>query len=1379
MVSAKEMLGVSRAIEVVREQVHQLLTRAQHAHRLPPILLQGETGTGKGLLARLIHRESPRRDGPFVDVSCATIPDALLEAELFGFERGAFTDARQAKPGLLQAAHRGTLFLDEVALLPETLQAKLLKAIEERTVRRLGSTRAESVDVQVIAASNEDLAEAARSGRFRNDLYHRLAVVTLTLPPLRERPEDVLLLAEHFLSRTCADYGLVPPRRLAPDARSALQGYRWPGNVRELSNVIESAVLLAEESTITAAMLGLSAKSETQAGWSRFDERVRDLEREQLLVALNDTNWNVSRAAIQLGISRNRLRYRIEKHHLDSGRHLIRSGQRHARSTEAAGIAAIAPKATAPAGSIWEGRHLALLRVDLLPPTTAGPPLDPGRALTVIADKIRSFGGCIEEVAATTIVGVFGLEPIESAPSNAALAALAIQNAAERARRLDLRAHAVKIAVHTGQLLVGRVDGRAQIDLKDKRATEDILAELSEVGQSNSIVISAAAAPFLESRFELARDGPMDGGAGLLYRLTRPERTGFGLGGRALARFVGRERELTVVGDRLAQAERHRGQIVAVVGEPGVGKSRFVYEVTRADFIRGWRVLSCRAFSYGVTTPSLPVIELLRGHFQIDDAEAPSQIREKVSQKVLQPDRRLDSPLPALLTLLDVSTEDPVWRALEPGQRRQQTLDAVKHVLLQESVAQPLLVIFEDLHWIDTETQGLLDSLVESLPAARVLLLVTYRPEYRHRWGAKTYYTQLHLGPLTGESAQALLQQLLGEDPSLLPLKRLLIERTEGNPLFLEESVRALAETGALQGSRGTYRLNGTTASLEVPATIQAILASRIDRLSPEDKRLLQAAAVIGKDIPYALLAAIAEQAEETLRGGLARLQEAEFLYETQLFPDVEHTFKHALTHEVTYLSLLQDRRHQLHAQIVAAIERLYAERLSEHVERLAHHALRGQLWEKAVRYGRQAGTRALDRSAAQEALAHFQQARATLRELPESRERTEQLIDLCFEQRNALLPLGEFARLGELVNEGRALAERLGDQRRLGWALAYQSHQQSVLGELAHSIVAGQDACAIAETVGALGLRIVANHYLGQALCWSGDPCGAACAERAVINLLGGAPPGERFGLPTLPAVIARWILAAVQAELGEFAQAIAAAETGLCIAQSAGHPYSEVWARIGLGYARLRQGDFRAATRALERGLALTREMEFHLALPFVAASLGSAYLWSGRAADAVLLLEEAAEAIMLGHRPWLIPLLAEAYLALGRIAEAREQAEQAVALARTHPQRAWEAWGLKLHGDVRAHEASNVDQSRAEQAADAYRQALALATGLGMRPLAAHCHFGLGKLCQKVSEREQAPEHFATATMMYREMDMQFWLEQAEAACANSISALGMQR
>jgi two-component system, NtrC family, response regulator AtoC len=251
-----DLVGDSPGIRVVRDTVARLLARQQEVRRLPSILIQGETGTGKGLLARMIHRAGPRPDGPFIDVNCAAIPDTLLEAEMFGFERGAFTDARRSKAGLFQAAHRGTIFLDEVGLLPEGLQAKLLKVLEDRTIRRLGATRDEPVDVWVLTATNEDLKSSIRERRFREDLYHRLAVLTVTLPPLRERGADVATLAEHFLSRVSGEYG-VPGKSLAADARAALTAYRWPGNVRELSNVIERAVLMSSANEITAEALGL------------------------------------------------------------------------------------------------------------------------------------------------------------------------------------------------------------------------------------------------------------------------------------------------------------------------------------------------------------------------------------------------------------------------------------------------------------------------------------------------------------------------------------------------------------------------------------------------------------------------------------------------------------------------------------------------------------------------------------------------------------------------------------------------------------------------------------------------------------------------------------------------------------------------------------------------------------------------------------------------------------------------------------------------------------------------------------------------------------------------------------------------------------------
>src|SRR5262249_5926244 len=282
--------------------------------------------------------------------------------------------------------------------------------------------------------------------------------------------------------------------------------------------------------------------------------------------------------------------------------------------------------------------------------------------------------------------------------------------------------------------------------------------------------------------------------------------------------------------------------------------------------------------------------------------------------------------------------------------------DVLKRVLLRESQEQPLLLVCEDLHWIDSETQALLSSLVESLPSARLLLLVNYRPEYQHAWGSKTYYAQLRLDPLPAVSADELLHALLGDDASLQPLTQLLITRTQGNPFFLEESVRTLVETGVLGGSPGAYHLGQALPTIQVPATVQAVLAARIDRLPSEEKRLLQTAAVIGTEVPLDLLQAIAELPEVVLQRGLTHLQAAEFLYETRLFPEREFTFKHALTHEVAYGGLLQERRRVLHAKVVEAIEQRAPDRLAEQIERLAHHALRGELREKAVHYLRQAG---------------------------------------------------------------------------------------------------------------------------------------------------------------------------------------------------------------------------------------------------------------------------------------------------------------------------------------------------------------------------------------------------------------------------------------
>jgi tetratricopeptide (TPR) repeat protein len=812
----------------------------------------------------------------------------------------------------------------------------------------------------------------------------------------------------------------------------------------------------------------------------------------------------------------------------------------------------------------------------------------------------------------------------------------------------------------------------------------------------------------------------------------------------------------------LLAADGH-GQVVAIVGEAGLGKSRLVYEFTRSHRLQGWLVLESASVSYGKATSYLPVIDLLKGYFKIQAQDDLREIREKVTGKLLTLDESLRPVLSALLALLDVPVDDAPWKVLDPAQRRRRTLDAVKQLLLREAREQPLLIIFEDLHWMDGETQTFLDGLIESLPTARFLLVVNYRPEYQHPWGGKTYYRQLRIDPLPPESADELLDALLGSDVVLRPLKQLLVERTEANPLFLEESVRTLVETGALVGERGAHRLIRPVEQLRIPATVQALLAARIDRLAPEAKRLIQAASVIGRDVPMPLLLAIADTPEHEMRAELTHLQAAELLYETRLFPDPEYTFKHALTHEVTYGTLLQERRKVLHTHIVGAIERLYPDRLTEHVERLAHHAVRGEMWEQAVTYLRQSGAKALAQSANREAVMCFEQALTALGHLPETRTTLEQAIDLRFDLRTSLHLLGEFERIVGCLRKAEGLARTLNDQRLLGEMSVYMCQILWETGHATEALVFGRNALALAESLGDAPLQVKGNLYLGATCQSTGDYRQAEDLLLKVLQLLEGGLSRERLGLTGFPAVMARCHLTRVFANRGNFKEGIAHGQEGIRLAQALDHPFSLTFACWSLAYLHTAGGELSHAVPLLERGLALARERNLTFFSVSHTGNLGYAYALSGRIAEGIPLLERALSAMeTMGHgalQPLFLEYLGEAYVLADRLEDAFEFAGRALTFCRERGQRGYEARALRLLGEVTAR------RDPPEHADGHYRDALALAEELGMRPLIAHCHLGLGKLSRRTGNGQQAQEHLTTAITMYREMDMRFWLEKAE--------------
>ncbi len=1291
---------------------------------------------------------------------------------MFGFEKGAFTDARRSKPGLLQTAHRGTIFLDEVGLLSEGLQAKLLKVLEERSVRRLGSTRDEPIDVWILTATNENLKSAIQGRRFREDLYHRLAVLTLSLPPLRERGDDILMLAEHYLGRACNDYG-VSAKTLAADAQAALRAYPWPGNVRELANLMERVALLSSDPAVSADALGLTAAAPAKAPTapttpagspSSLDDAVRD----RVADVLHQTGWNISRTAALLGISRNTLRARIEKYGLRAGeapappppaprpeRRPVRRAEPPPVVPDVAPAPVVVAPPPAPAPLEWERRRVTMLRASLLAPSAPEALLETNRALELLLDKVRSFGGTIEGRGPTGIAAAFGLDPTEDAPSRAAHAAMAIVNAVTRARQDAGTGPAIKVGVHTSPILVGRGTGVPELDLEGKQASLIVLNTLIARGDADSVMVSEATAPFLTRGFESRELDGEEYGRGRVFTLVGRGRMGPGQEGRA-STFVGRNRELELLSSRLESAIRGRGQIVGISGEAGIGKSRLIFEFREGLAGIGVTYLEGHCHSHGTAVPYLPILDVIRAACGIEEGDAAAVMADKARSTLLEAGMDLLETAPYLLHLLDIEQDPERFAALSPDVTKARIFDTLRQLMLRKSRQAPLVIVVEDLHWIDGTSEEYLASLAEILQGARVLLVCTHRGGFRPSWIEKSYTTQVALQPLAPEESLHIVKSVLGPEEASDALYELIVAKAEGNPFFVEELSRTVRE----QIGRGT--------PMTVPDTVEEVLGGRIDRLAPEERRLLEVAAVVGKDVPFAVVEAVAGLPEDTLVRAFERLKAAEFLYETSPGPETEYTFKHTLTHEVAYGRLPAERRRALHARIAEAIERLYPTRLADHVERLAHHAFEGEMWAKAHAYLHQAGRKAFTRCAHQEAAACFDRALQALGRLPESRERTEHIVDLRFDLRNTLQPLGQFGRMLEYLREAEALSRSLGDQRRLGEASAYLTDYFRLMGDQDRAIEYGQQALAIAEAVGEFALRLRANTYLGQTYYALGEYRRAAGFLRGNINALDGERILQTFGFAQLPSVHSRTCLVWCLAELGEFDEGIRLGREAIRIAESVDHPFTLATAHAGIGALYIRQGNLEVGLPILERGLELCRTWKLSLWFPPIASALGIGYMQSGRVADALSLLERAvaqSEGMRLGG--WhsrVLTGLGLSYLLAGRAGDALVAIRRALGLAREHKERGHEAWSWRILGEIPLR--SELELPEAEEA---LQRALSLATELEMRPLMAHSRLGLGRWYAHVGRRADAEPHLHAARALFGELDMRFWATQAESTLA----------
>ena len=950
--------------------------------------------------------------------------------------------------------------------------------------------------------------------------------------------------------------------------------------------------------------------------------------------------------------------------------------------------------------------------------------IDP--ALRIMIDAVHRYDGYIVQSTGDGIFALFGA-PVahEDHPHRALLAALKmhddLRRYSARLREAGDSPIEVRIGANTGEAVVRSIrTGELHTEYTPIGHATSLAARMQALAPTGSIAITENTRRFVEGYFELKPLGPtrVKGLSDLInvYEVVGlgPLRTRLQASARrGLSKFVGRDHEMAQLDRALELARASRGQIVAAVGEAGVGKSRLFHEFEIVSH-SGCVILETFSVSHGKASAFLPLIDLLKNYFEITPDDEERRRREKIGGKVLMLDRTLEDTLPYFFSLLGVSEGIDVLGEMDANIRRRRTLDAIKRLLLRESINQPLIVVFEDLHWVDSETQAFLNLLVESIGTARILLMVNYRPEYRHEWSAKSYYGQLRLDPLGGESAESLLDALIGGDDHLADLKRLVIQRTEGNPFFMEETVQAMFENGVLTRN-GHVSLAQPLSSISIPASVKSILAARIDRLSAPNKDLLQTLSIIGKEFPLGLVRKVLDRKEEDLAPMMSELQLGEFIYEQPAFPDVEYVFKHALTQEVAYGSVLVERRKLIHEKTAYALETIYAQQLDDHVTELAHHFSHSSNIEKAITYLVRSAER---HGGYEETIDRVTKALELLLQLPAGPERDNREIRMRVFLGQVLAAARGFSalELGEHISRLEELVGRMTDPQAqyIGlfsqWSVAFARGNLRRAEEVAASLLAMTPADATDVR------RPSAYQVLGTSQVWRGR------ALEARDNLERGVELFDHdldnfLHSSMAPVVPNRCHLAWAVWICGYPDKAQVRAEEALQLAMRLNRPYSIAFAlQYAVSVAHLRRS-YESSKPQAESLRTVAREAGFPIWQACGTASMGRILMEEGNWQQGDPLMREGllqarnagGELIYL----YLLSLYAEACVLHRKIAEGLRALDELVAGVQKTDMRMLESEAHRMRGELIL-----LDGSNASEAEELFRTALHVAVAQGAK-------------------------------------------------------------
>jgi class 3 adenylate cyclase/tetratricopeptide (TPR) repeat protein len=937
-----------------------------------------------------------------------------------------------------------------------------------------------------------------------------------------------------------------------------------------------------------------------------------------------------------------------------------------------------------------ERKHVTVLFADVKGSMDLAERMDPeewsqimNRFFQILSAGVERFEGFVDKFTGDGIMALFGA-PLahEDHAQRACYAALHLREEIARYATEVKREHGVgfstRLGINSGEVIVGRIGDDLRMDYTAQGHTVGLAQRMESLAEPNTCYLTAATAALVRGYFGLDDLGDFHvKGVATPVRVHRlagagASRTHFDVArARGLSRFVGRATDLRTLEDALEQTAAGNGQVVGVVAEAGTGKSRLCFEFLERCRARGLRVYEGRAVAHGRNIPFLPILEVFRAYFGLTLQDDDRGAREKIAGRMMVLDQRFADALPLLYDFLGVNDPQHPTLALDPEVRQRQLIALMRQLIQDASEAQPTVTMIEDLHWLDAASAEFLEHMVDARAGTRSLLLLNFRPEYRTEWMQKSWYRQVPLTPLGPDAIADLLGDLLGNDPSVAALVGLIQARTGGNPFFTEEVVQSLIESGHLEGTRGTYRLVTPIERLEVPATVQAVLAARIDRLPEREKRLLQVASVIGKDFPEPLLAAVAELPAEDLKASLAALRRAEFIHEQVLYPVAEYAFKHPLTQEVALGSQLRERRRHVHAAAARAIEQQDAEHLDERAALLAHH------WEEA---GEALSAARWHRRAAEwvgmtdvaAATRHWGRVRALLRELPDDREAAALGIAACRQLLNVGWRVGtgpEEARA--LLEEGQALASVIGDRRAQLYLSLVYGRARCGAGDVATHLELAIENQRAALEIDDMAVQANASLYLAYPLLVSGRlPEAIQVAEQGLARFPRDIPSAEWL-VGSNPFSVLAFLRGICLTWMGRLPEGLE--EFGRCrrLAEEDGTPEFAAYALFFTAEACHLANDADRALASARQVEEITRRLgENPVMVAFAQLAFGHAHLAAGRAADAI---EPARAALDLFGRVekheagMSASLLAEALLEAGDLSAAEAAALEAITLCR----------------------------------------------------------------------------------------------------------------